>query len=157
MSSLKATLHQLIERYCLSIISIELLLSEHKYTYESQLDLWMKLLVWTVYFSFDKVSILVICQSDLVNGNHSRFWLSSFGHLVYLLPKNSILFSIPIFWPWAYLMNVVPETRCAHLIRSIRFYYILNVCTTEQHLEHEIYPCHHNDFTVRSSEHTSMK
>jgi hypothetical protein len=32
--------------------------------------------------------------------------------LVFLLPKT--LFGFQIFWPWAYLMKVIPETRRAH-------------------------------------------
>jgi hypothetical protein len=47
-------------------------------------------------------------------GDHSWCWLSCWGLLVYLLPTTFKLFSFPIFWLWAYLMKVIPETRRAH-------------------------------------------
>jgi hypothetical protein len=47
-------------------------------------------------------------------GDRSRFWLYSVGHLIYLLLKIFNLFTLPIFWLWAYLMKYFPETRRAH-------------------------------------------
>ena len=48
--------------------------------------------------------------------------LSCSGFLVYLLPKLLKLFGFPTFRRWAYLMNVIPETRCANDIWYLRFY-----------------------------------
>ena len=31
--------------------------------------------------------------------------------LVFLLPKASKLFGFHIFWPWGYILKVIPETR----------------------------------------------
>jgi hypothetical protein len=43
--------------------------------------------------------------------------------LFYLLPKTFKLFSFQIFWPLAYLIKVISETCCAHLIIYLRYYY----------------------------------
>ena len=36
-----------------------------------------------------------------------KFWLFCLGLLVFSLPKDGF----PVFWPWEYLMKVIPETR----------------------------------------------
>ena len=56
-----------------------------------------------------------------VIGDLSRFWWSYLGPLVYLLTTLLILFGFPTFRFWAYLMKVIPETRCAHKIWYLRF------------------------------------
>jgi len=37
-------------------------------------------------------------------------WLSYLGPLAYLLLESFILFDIPIFWLWADLIKIVPES-----------------------------------------------
>ena len=45
---------------------------------------------------------------------NSRFLRSYLGSLVYLLANFFKLFGFPTFRFWAYLMKVIPETRCVH-------------------------------------------
>ena len=40
-----------------------------------------------------------------------------------MLPNILKLFGFQICWPWMYLMKVIPETRRAHWIWYLRFYY----------------------------------
>jgi hypothetical protein len=45
----------------------------------------------------------------------AQMTLAYFGNpIVYLLAKRLKLFDFPTFWFWAYLMQIIPETRCAH-------------------------------------------
>lgn len=44
----------------------------------------------------------------------------------YLLPKTFKLFSFTIFWPWVYLMKIIPETFCVQWIRYLIYVFIIN-------------------------------
>jgi len=44
---------------------------------------------------------------------------------VYLLPNTAKLFVFQIFWLWAYLMKVNPETCRSHYICCLPFYFII--------------------------------
>ena len=44
---------------------------------------------------------------------------------VYLLPNTAKLFGFQIFWLWAYLMKVNPETCCSHYICCLPFYFVI--------------------------------
>ena len=44
----------------------------------------------------------------------------------YLLPKTFKLFSVTIFWPWVYLMKIIPETFCVQWIRYLIYVFIIN-------------------------------
>ena len=53
------------------------------------------------------------------------FWL---GSMIYS-QRLPILFYIPIFWLWGYLMTVIPEMRRAHYIGYLRFFYYHRINT----------------------------
>ena len=57
--------------------------------------------------------------------NQTKPVLSFLGALALLLTKTFNLFSFPIFWVWVYLMKVISETCCVHLIRWSTFIYVL--------------------------------
>jgi len=44
----------------------------------------------------------------------SHFCYPDTALLAYLPPKTFELGGFPIFWRWAYLLNVIPETPRAH-------------------------------------------
>ena len=49
--------------------------------------------------------------------------ISCFRALWFYCSQNFKIFSFPIFWLWAYLMKVIPETLRNHYICYLRFYY----------------------------------
>jgi hypothetical protein len=80
-----------------------------------------------------------ITQVSLLQG----FWISGVGPLNLLLPKTFELFGFQIFWLWAYLMNVIPETCRVHWIWYLRFINLVTlkfkVCVKVQFLWKYVY------------------
>ena len=60
------------------------------------------------------------CICDL-----SRFWLSCLGPLVFKLPISFELFGFSIFWPWPYMVKVIPESAM-HTKFVISIFIIIN-------------------------------
>ena len=54
------------------------------------------------------------CSPPSNIGDLSWFWLSCLGSWVFVLRRNFVLFHFQIFWAW--LVNVVPETRGTHWV-----------------------------------------
>ena len=94
------------------------------------------------YLQIKKIICLLV-KFELINpGNMHQspsgiddpnlFWLLCSGSLVLLLPKTINLFSFPIFWLWAYLMKVIPDTHRCKLIFYIYIFLFIKYSTIPQ-------------------------
>lgn len=65
----------------------------------------------------------IILNTQPPNFNLSRVWVSCLGPSVVMLPELNFFGGFLIFRFRTYLMKVIPETRCVHLIWNLRFYF----------------------------------
>ena len=77
---------------------------------------------WNVQF----LNSVIIIKANVLPLGH--WWPQQTGPswlcpLVYMLPKTITLFSFPVCLLCVYMMKAIPEMRCEHQIRYLRFYY----------------------------------
>ena len=62
-------------------------------------------------FTVPKLNDVIISKTKVLL---PQVTLADFDYSVFLLPNISKLFGFQIFWLWAYMIKVIPETRRAH-------------------------------------------